>query len=77
MASRSEVERIASLEAAYQHLASKADIESVRVNIESIKVDIESIRSELKTMRWFIALGISIGVAVTSVVIQLINQGSV
>ena len=75
MVSRTEPERIASLEAAYQHLATKADVAGLRVDIESVRVDIESIRSELRTMRWFVALGISIGIAITSVIVQLLNNG--
>jgi hypothetical protein len=56
-------ERIARLEEAYEHLATKADISELKVNIEGW-------RSELKTFRWFIALGI----AATGILVQILDR---
>lgn len=60
---KSNSERIAALEATYQHLATKADIERLRA-------DFESLRSEVKALRWYIV--VSIGVV--GVVVQILNQ---
>ena len=46
MVARTEGERIAALEAAYEHLATKADI--------------ESLRAEIRTMRWLIIVAIAV-----------------
>ena len=67
MAERTEGERIAALESAYEHVATKADIANLRAEV---KADIESLRSELKTMRWLIIAGIT----AVGVVGQILNQ---
>lgn len=67
MAERTEGERIAALELAYEHVATKADIANLRAEV---KADIESLRSELKTMRWLIIAGIT----AVGVVVQILNQ---
>ena len=59
---KEHAERIAALEAVLRHLATKADIESVRSEIQSL-------RSDLKAMRWLI--GVAIGLA--SVLFTVIN----
>ena len=45
-------ERLARLEGAYEHLATKADVETVRSEIQSVraelKAEIQSVRAELK-----------------------------
>ena len=47
-----ETERIARIEGAYEHLATKADVETVKAEVQSVRSDltaaIESLRSELK-----------------------------
>ena len=48
MAARTEGERIAALEALYQHLATKTDIASLRTERAELKDDIASLRAELK-----------------------------
>ena len=67
MTARTEGERIAALESAYQHLATKADIANLRAEV---KADIESLRSELKTMRWLIIASIT----AVGIVVQILNQ---
>ena len=49
--------RISALEASYQHLATKADI--------------ESLRSEMKSMRWSIGLTVALIVTIINVIVQL------
>lgn len=49
--------RISALEASYQHLATKADI--------------ESLRSELRSMRWSIGLTVALIVTIINVIVQL------
>jgi len=85
MAERTEGERIVALEASYQHVATKADIQAVKTDVANlraevkadianlraeVKADIESLRSELKTMRWLIIAGIT----AVGVVVQILNQ---
>ncbi len=45
MASGTEMERIASLETAIPHLATKAGLEGVRVDIERVRTEVESVKS--------------------------------
>ena len=49
--------RISAFEASYQHLATKADI--------------ESLRSEMKSMRWSIGLIVALIVTIINVIVQL------
>ncbi len=49
--------RISALEASYRHLATKADI--------------ESLRSELRSMRWSIGLTVALIVTIINVIVQL------
>ena len=49
--------RISALDASYQHLATKADI--------------ESLRSEIKSMRWSIGLIVALIVTIINVIVQL------
>lgn len=44
-------ERLARIEGAYEHLATKADVERVRSEVERV-------RSELQNMKWLIGLGV-------------------
>ena len=48
MAERTEGERIVALEASYQHVATKADIQAVKTDIQVVKTDIANLRAELK-----------------------------
>ena len=56
--------RISALEASYQHLATKADIESLRT-------DLEGLRSEMRSMRWSIGLTVALIVTIINVIVQL------
>ena len=57
--------RIARLKGAYDHLATRTDIERLRSELEEdterlkseVKVDIESLRAELRGVKWFIGAG--------------------
>ena len=53
--------RISALEASYQHLATKADI--------------ESLRSEMRTMRWSLLVMVTLIVTVINVLVQLALRG--
>ena len=50
-----ETERIARIEGAYEHLATKADVETVKAEIQSVRSDltaeIQSVRSEIQSVR--------------------------
>lgn len=67
-------ERLSRLEGAYEHLATKADVERVRADlsrdigqvrseVERVRTDlsrdIEQVRSELRGMKWVIGVGIA------------------
>ncbi len=65
--------RIARLKGAYDHLATRTDIERLRSELEEdterlkseVKVDIESLRAELRGVKWFIGAGIAaVGIAI-------------
>ena len=55
--SAAEGERLSRLEGAYEHLATKADVERVRTDVERVRTDVERVRSELKGMKWIIGGG--------------------
>lgn len=55
-AANPSAERIAKLEAAYEHLATKADVERVRTDVEKLRTDVEKLRSDL-TWRILLAMG--------------------
>ncbi len=44
-------ERVARLESAYEYLATKADVESVRTEVESVRTEVESVRTEIANLR--------------------------
>ncbi len=56
--------RISALEGAYQHLATKADVESLRSEMISL-------RAELKSMRWSIGVTVALIVTIINVIVQL------
>lgn len=51
---------VSELRGAYQHLATKADVEGTKVDIAEtraeLKADIAEIRGELRLMKWFMGL---------------------
>ena len=59
VAAKTEGERIAALEASYQHLATKADIEKLKADIEKLKADL--------TWRIVLAMGIMTGIIVAAI----------
>ena len=66
MAFPSTEERVSRLEGGYDHLATKADVESVRVEIERLRADAERFRADFA--RWMLQFGIAIaGVIVGAV----------
>ena len=78
MAATTDSQRIAALEAERKHLATKADISDLRTDLERLRTDFVSFRAEvtaeLKTMRWFFGIGVPASIAITGIIIQLINQ---
>ena len=63
---QTESERLSRLEGAYEHLATKADVERVRT-------DVERVRSELKGMKWIIGVGIAAAAAIGPIVTGILN----
>ncbi len=63
---QTESERLSRLEGAYEHLATKADVERVRT-------DVERVRSELKGMKWIIGVGIAAAGAIGPIVTRVLN----
>ena len=66
--SAAEGERLSRLEGAYEHLATKADVERVRTDVERVRTDVERVRSELKGMKWIIGAGIAGAGAFASII---------
>ena len=44
-------ERIARLEGAYEHLATKVDVERVQTEVERVRTEVESVRTEVESVR--------------------------
>ena len=44
-------ERVAKLEGAYEHLATKADFHALRTEIEKVRTEVESVRTEVESVR--------------------------
>ena len=65
-----EGERLARLEGAYEHLATKADVERLRADLSQ---DIERVRSELRGMKWIIGIGIAVAGGVGPVATKLLS----
>ena len=74
MESGMDIQRIAALEATYEHVATKADIANVRTEIANLraelKTNIEGLRSEIKTMKWWIG----IAVPLTALAVQVLDR---
>ena len=47
-AQRTEGERMVALETAYEHVATKADVEAVKTDIQAVKTDVANLRAEVK-----------------------------
>ena len=63
-------ERTSRLEGSYDHLATKADVERVRVEVERVRAETERLRADVS--RWMFQLGVALisamGVIVTAAV---------
>lgn len=77
---QTESERLSRLEGAYEHLATKADVERVRTDVEGVRTevervrtDVERVRSELKGMKWIIGIGIAAAGAIGPIVTRILN----
>ena len=70
MAEQRIEERVARLEATHEHLATKADLESVRAELKAengnLRAEIASLRGEFHSFRWMIGIGMSgLGILIT------------
>ncbi len=70
---QTESERLSRLEGAYEHLATKADVERVRTDVERVRTDVERVRSELKGMKWIIGVGIAAAGAIGPIVTRILS----
>lgn len=77
---QTESERLSRLEGAYEHLATKADVERaradverVRTDVERVRTDVEQVRSELKGMKWIIGVGIAAAGAIGPIVTRILS----
>ena len=70
---QTESERLSRLEGAYEHLATKADVERVRAHVERVRTDVERVRSELKGMKWIIGVGIAAAGAIGPIVTRILS----
>ncbi len=61
-----QVEQIAKLEASHEHMASKADIESLRTEMEKLKSD----------LTWRIVIAMSIMTAIFAAIVRLPAAGA-
>ena len=48
MTMATESERIARIEGAYEHLATKADVESIKTEVHDVKAEVQTVKSELQ-----------------------------
>ena len=77
---QTESESLSRLEGAYEHLATKADVERVRTDVERVRTDVERVRtdvervrSELKGMKWIIGVGIAAAGAIGPIVTRILS----
>ena len=77
---QTESERLSRLEGAYEHLATKADVERVRTDVERVRTDVEGVRtdvervrSELNGMKWIIGVGIAAAGAIGPIVTRILS----
>ena len=78
---QTESDRLSRLEGAYEHLATKADVERVRTDVEHVRTDVERVRtdvervrSELKGMKWIIGVGIAAAGAIGPIVTRILSE---
>ena len=68
-------ERIAKLEAGYEHLATKADVERVRTDVEKVRTDVEKLRTDVEKLRsdltWRILLAMGALTAIFAAIVRL------
>ncbi len=62
-------ERLSRLEGAYEHLATKADVESVKVTVEALKVEIA--RPEARLIKWMVGTVVTCIATATAVVMAV------
>lgn len=77
---QTENERLSRLEGAYEHLATKADVERARADVERVRTElervqtyVEQVRSELKGMKWIIGVGIAAAGAIGPIVTRILS----
>ena len=66
VAARTDSERIAVLEEALRHLATKEDLSDLRT-------DFADLRAELRTIKWIVGLGIPATAAIVGLIVQLLG----
>ena len=49
MTMATESERIARIEGAYEHLATKADVETVKTAVHEVRAEVQTVKTELQT----------------------------
>lgn len=61
MAEQRTDERVTRLEAMYEHVATKADLQATRADLHQeigeVKVDLAALRGEVRSLRWTMGLG--------------------
>ena len=51
MTMATESERIARIEGAYEHLATKADVETVKTAVHEVRAELQTVRTEVQTVK--------------------------
>ena len=62
-------ERLSRLEGAYEHLATKADVEAVKVEVRAVKVAV--VRQETRLIKWMVGTVVT-GIATAAAVVMAI-----
>ncbi len=61
MAEQRTEERVTRLEATYEHVATKADLQATKADLQQeigdVKVDLAALRGEVPSLRWTMGLG--------------------
>ena len=74
-AQRTESERMVALETAYEHVSTKADVESVRTEIERVRAEVERVRAEVEKLKsdltWRIVIAMSIMTGIFVAIVRL------
>ena len=71
-------ERLSRLEGAYEHLDTKAGVESVKVDVESLKVAVEALkveiaRQEARLIKWMVGTVVT-GIATATAVVMAVER---